>query len=595
MLFAVWLRARNVVGFIEWPDEIYSMWRTQGSLRSLINLTPADWPPLYGILQWHWVRLVGPTLEASRFLSVLVSLLGVACAYRAARALYRLNAAPSAHSHRAALVVTVMYTTMAYMIFAGVDARAYGLLLTLGALCVWLTARWLVKPTWRRAVGPAAVMAAMFYTSFTSLPFFGILSLLVLIFRPRLILRWAGIGIAALVLVIPILPKFIDNGFNRIEGGLPLPLPPFREAMQNTYRDFGGPSWFVGLIIVVIVLLAVQALRQPGARRLFVLLAAWLPFPVVVYFFVDNEEFLKPRYMWWLAFGIALLMGSITLRFPRLIQYGAILAGLCLPLIPVEFDNYRLHVTASPPFRMAFAWYAEHLRPGDVLIIDPQCRCGVPEGWDYFVPLYFPTGELPIVKEPGDASRVWYLSTEGKRDEQLLAEIEQERTPSIFVGPWNFLLRLYEGPPSWEGASFGDKVNLNGAEILDTGTVIGQGETFQVKLWWSVDQRLDRDYSISLAVMDPSGSLVVQADGPPHMPDTPEQTSAWEPGVYYQDIRTLRLPSPLRSGTYKLVVTVYQWWDGVRLPPESNALWDLYKKDDTLLKLADLSVIGTVR
>jgi hypothetical protein len=40
--------------------------------------------------------------------------------------------------------------------------------------------------------------------------------------------------------------------------------------------------------------------------------------------------------------------------------------------------------------------------------------------------------------------------------------------------------------------------------------------------------------------------------------------------------------------------TVYQWWDGVRLQPESNALWEIYKKGDSMLKLENLSVYGTL-
>jgi hypothetical protein len=364
----------------------------------------------------------------------------------------------------------------------------------------------------------------------------------VLILRPRLILRWATIGVAAAILALPVIPKFIENGPGRIGQGVEQPLPPLREAIESIYRDFGGPSWFLWLIITLLILVTVRAIGQPFAGRWLILFSLWMSFPIIVYFFVGNLEYMKPRYMRWVATGIALLMGNVIVGFPALVQWGAVIAGLCLPLIPVDFDNYRLYMTASPPFRSVFSWYAKQIRPGDVLIIDPDCTCGVPEGWDYFVPLYFPSRHLPIVDEPGDASRVWYLSTGGKRDEQFLAEIEQGRTPSIFVGPWFFLLRLYEGPPSWEGVSFGNKINFHGFEILDMETVLSQGEKFQVKLWWSASQRLDLDYNISLAVMDAQGNLVAQSDGAPHTPGTPEQTSAWEPGVYYQDIRTLQLP-----------------------------------------------------
>ena len=90
LLLAAGLRILRLVEFVEWPDEIYTLWRSQGSLRNLLTLTPNDWPPLYGVIHWIWVQFTGPTLEASRYLMVLVSLLGIALMYQAARALFSL-------------------------------------------------------------------------------------------------------------------------------------------------------------------------------------------------------------------------------------------------------------------------------------------------------------------------------------------------------------------------------------------------------------------------------------------------------------------------------------------------------------------------
>jgi hypothetical protein len=255
----------------------------------------------------------------------------------------------------------------------------------------------------------------------------------------------------------------------------------------------------------------------------------------------------------------------------------------------VDWTSYRLAVTTSPPFRSVFGWLAERMRPGDVLVIDPNCACGEPVGWHYFVSQFFPTGYLPIVDHPGEAARVWYLSTDGwPRDEQLLDEVLDGRKPSIFVGPWNFLLRLYEGPPSWEGTPFGDSIRLNGVEIAEGDHLLARGDSLAVKLWWSTEQALAVDYSISVALLDSRGNLVAQADGPASAPDTPEQTSAWQPGVYYEDDRTLTLPDDVRGGGYRLVAAVYQWWDNARLTPEPNALFPTSTDDGYL-------VVDTVR
>ena len=151
--------------------------------------------------------------------------------------------------------------------------------------------------------------------------------------------------------------------------------------------------------------------------------------------------------------------------------------------------------------RMVLSWFAEHIRPGDVVIKDPYCICGEPIAWDYFLPQFFPQGYLPWATEPGTHSRVWYLATTGwKQDEKLKASILEGRKESIFVGPWNFLLRLYEGPPLWQGIAFGDQITLNGYEIPENRSTFRENETVQVKLWWSALKKPDMDYSISLGM-----------------------------------------------------------------------------------------------
>lgn len=585
LLFVAILRLQYLVSFVEWSDEIRSVWRVQFGLDNLLIRNPADWPPLYEIVIWGWVRIAGPALEASRFLSVLFSLLGAAFLYRAALRLMR--------SVTAALLATLVYATLGYLIFIGVDVRAYGLMLMLGALAFWETLRWLDQPSWNRGIGLAVTLAMMFYTSFTVVPFVAFLTLFALVMRPRRFPYWIADGVGVLLLSLPVLPQFFQNGLPRISNRLVQVLPQFGSAMIKVYHDFGGSDWFLVPLAVAILLVVWCAIRLPAHRRRIALLLVWPLFPVAVYVVTNNQEFMKPRYMWWVALGVAMLIGYAALQLPQRLRFAALAVFVLLSIVPIDFDMYRLAITSAPPFRETFSWFAKNLRPGDVLVIDPRCTCGDKFAWDYFVPQYFPTGYLPIVAHPGDASRVWYLSTTGwPRDERLVAEVEHGRKASIFYGPWFFLLRLYEGPPSWTGASFGGKIRFHGAEIEGHDIVMAKDEPFQVKLWWSAQQPLDRDYSISLAVLNPSGQLVAQADGPAQDHDTPRQTSAWQPGQYYEDYRSLRLPPDLEDGVYTLVVTVYQWWDNVRLLPEENSLWPRTGGDLGYLVLQQIDVVS---
>jgi hypothetical protein len=351
-------------------------------------------------------------------------------------------------------------------------------------------------------------------------------------------------------------------------------------------RDFSG-SYMVGILLLIAVGLAVFFAFLGRADRLTIgLLALGVAFPAVVYLTASSREFLKPRYQWWVGLVLVIAASYALGRLPRVARWGTALALILVPLIPVNWFNYRMAETTSPPFRDSFGWLRQQLRPGDVLVIDPQCTCGETTGWDYFLPQYFPTGYLPVVAHPGEASRVWYLSNDGwGRDEQLYAEVSQNRKPSIFVGPWYFLLRLYEGPPSWTGVAFGEAIHFNGVEVNPPAPALHENQQMAVKLWWSTDRPLDRDYSISVAVINESGAIITQQDGSASAPNTPAQTSAWQPGTYYEDYRMLQLPPGLQSGKYRLVATVYKWWESGnnRLPPQPNTLFPNITPDSYLV------------
>lgn len=590
LLVAAWLRFRHVVDFVEWLDEIWSVWHVRGSFSEAMSRVPYDWPPLFSAVTWFWQQVAGDRLEVARYLMGLLGVLGAAFTYQAALALNRVAGRPS-NTLSFVVISMLVWAVSAYGIFAGVDVRAYGLLLTTGMLTIWQTLRWLDRPSWKRGALINAALAVMVYSSYTSLTYIVILSGIVLVLKPRIFWRWLVILACLLVVSLPIVPNFLATASGRLSV-MPQPLPPFGEAVVQIVREFAGADWFILVLGLAAALLVYVFVHYPSQRRLAILLLVWMAAPLVVYVVIGNREFWKPRYLWWVLIGLVLFTGYALSFLPRRVFPVVMLGLLFLPLMPVNWSDYGQTVVSAPPFRSTLSWLALHMRPGDVVVIDPKCTCGEPIGWDYFVPQYFPTNALPIVDHPGTASRVWYLSNDGfGRDDALFAEVQEGRKPSIFVGPWNFLWRLYEGPPERTGVTFGDAVQLNGMELGDNRSILGEAETFQVKLWWSAPRKIDVDYSISLVVMDGHGTVLAQVDGPASAPDTPTQTSAWEPGSYYEDYRTLTLPASLTAGRYFLAVTVYQWWDGVRLKPQANTLFPRISDLDYLI-LKDLTIFS---
>jgi hypothetical protein len=465
---------------------------------------------------------------------------------------------------------------MGYLVFSSVEVRAYGLVLMLGPLALWLTLRWMAQPNnWRRTGLLVIVLALAFYSSFTSIVYIAYLSFIVLFIHPRLLLRWVVVGIATVIVTLPAAIQFAQNASERLNRAPPPPLP-FGAEMVNIYGQYGGTTFTAAILGLALLLVLYLIVRRRINWRWGLLLVVWAIVPVIIYVVKPNREYLNVRYVWWVVLGLVVLIGAATLYLPRVMQWGVMALLVGIAFIPVDWFQFRVGATEAAPMRMVLSWFAEHIRPGDVIIKDPYCVCGENIAWDYFLPQFFPQGELPWVTEPGNHSRVWYLATTGwKQDEKLKAAIMDGRKESIFVGPWNFLLRLYEGPPLWQGVAFGDQIALNGVEIPDNRMTFRENETIPVKLWWSALKQPAMDYSISLAVFDENGALVTQDDGPAHAEGTPEQMTAWKPGTYYEDYRNLTLPIGTPGRSYTIVVTVYDWQTVKRLTPAANSIFPL--------------------
>lgn len=592
LLFAGWLRTQHLVGFYEWPDEIWSLWHVQGSFREAMSRVPYDWPPLFSVLSWVWMQLAGQALEASRYLMVLWSLLGMVFTFKAAQALFATIAPTTTRRSGAAWVALAAAVSFGYMIYTGVEVRAYGVVLMFGALALWMTLRWMRQPvSGRRTIMLAAVLALTFYSTFTSVLYIAFLTFMVMVVRPRLFVRWVGVGVVTAILALPVVIQFIGNALQRLDV-MAQPPKDFVTEMVQVYSDFGGTHVHVMVMLAALAVVIYALVRRWLSWRWVLVLAAWISIPAVIYVLAPNREYLNVRYVWWVSLGLVMLLGTAALFLPRLAQWASMLLLLGMAFLPVDWLQFRAVPTEAAPMRMVLSWFAQHIRPGDVLIKDPYCVCGTAIAWDYFLPQFFPQGELPWVDQPGDYSRVWYLATTGwQQDEALKADIMHGRKESIFVGPWNFLLRLYEGPPLWDGIAFGDTIGLNGFEIMDNRTTFRENEKMSVKLWWSALKQPPMDYSISLSLLDEFGNLIAQSDGPAKAPDTPEQMSAWQPGAYYEDYRTLLLPKGLIGRDYKLVVAVYDWQTGERLPPIENNAYEIDASANYIL-LKTISVVS---
>jgi hypothetical protein len=105
--------------------------------------------------------------------------------------------------------------------------------------------------------------------------------------------------------------------------------------------------------------------------------------------------------------------------------------------------------------------------------------------------------------------------------------------------------------------------------------VFHEDETVTLRLWWSVDTPLARDYSVGAYVMN-GATVLHSTDSAPQVvslspADTPppDATSQWQPGTFYIEERELTIPVNAQA----IRLSVYQWWDGERVsaPPANDA------------------------
>jgi hypothetical protein len=576
MLLALAWRFGGVVDFWEYPDEVWTVWQVQGNLTDTLTRTPFDWSPFYPVVVWTWVQVVGNTLETARLLNPLLGAITLALLFQVGRQLpialgIMLS---SAQRTRIGALNSLAFGVMAFPIFIGVDSRAYGLLMVWGVLTLWYSLRWLSRPTWRNTLACAVAHTLMFYTSYTSVAFtlfLGAMMLFIGVCRFRQKIAWQQLVALAVLIIALCAPEIshllgaqgrITRPSDELLGSVP-------QELFAIYQELTGSSAFVVFLAIIAILFLAWQVRHRQYWFWGVIVLVWtLALPLVITL-MGSEFLLRSRYVWWIIIGAGLGVAWVV-GMSRTLSVLSAVALLGLGFSSQNFAPFRLTVPENIPFRYVLGNLAHDMRPEDVLIIDPACTCGRAYEWDYFVSRYFASGYLPIVNTiPTGTQRVWYLSSDANRTASLEAQIADGRIASTYYGPWYFIVRLYERPASIQGVAFGESVALHTAEIVGNPFAVGEGENIMVRLQWSALQALSADYSVSVALFQ-NDVLVAQSDGAP----SSGNTSTWQVGKFYEDIRTLRAPdNTLYSGDLEVRVTVYQWWDGTRLVPKSNTLW----------------------
>jgi hypothetical protein len=112
----------------------------------------------------------------------------------------------------------------------------------------------------------------------------------------------------------------------------------------------------------------------------------------------------------------------------------------------------------------------------------------------------------------------------------------------------------------------GSAIWLRGYEISTP--QVAPGERIQFILYWRAFAKPDRQYTVFVHVLDPSGETVAGWDSMPRHNTLP--TTDWPIGTLIEDPRFVPLPQDLPAGEYRIALGMYYWATGERLPVQTT-------------------------
>lgn len=136
---------------------------------------------------------------------------------------------------------------------------------------------------------------------------------------------------------------------------------------------------------------------------------------------------------------------------------------------------------------------------------------------------------------------------------------------------WTAMTPDPAGPVQPLAITVGDGLfGLAGVTVEQQPTTEGTALTFTLA-WRAGAVAPSFDYALSAQAFDSAGNKVAQIDWQPHDPLGPRPMSSWLPGEQIQDTQRLLLPAALPPGTYQLLLSIYHWQTGERLPVVGEA------------------------
>jgi hypothetical protein len=181
----------------------------------------------------------------------------------------------------------------------------------------------------------------------------------------------------------------------------------------------------------------------------------------------------------------------------------------------------------------------------------------------------------------------WYRQVAGQADSLVILDPETGEpggSTAVTIGP----IKVGGPPPGVAVPAaapqteikvrLGEQIKLLGFDLTDGGQTAGESslanpptfsssDSLHLTLYWQCLAAPASDYTVFVHVRTPAGETVAQKDNPPAAGAYP--TSLWEAGEIIKDEISIPLET-LESGPYEVVVGLYDFTTGMRLPAANS-------------------------
>lgn len=594
-----------------WGDEAFSIWLSSQPLPQVVAGGADTHPPLYPFLLYLWLRPVGSSPLAVRFLSTVIGTLTVPVVYLLGRRAFGL-----ATGGLAALLVAVSPV----LIYYSQETRMYGLVTLLTAASVYGTMRAFQTPpsigVWSVYLLTTLGAAYTHYYGFFVILAENLVIIPFLLCRRRGpdLRRWLAVqGTIALAYLpwIAVQKGFLSGKASARfeEWSLDTGLRIAGQTLTTFSAGLAVPSaaaWVIALpflIAVVAGLLALSRRRQPEPWLIVVhltlpLLLAWAVNPIMPFFYARYLLLIAPAFYLLAAWGV-MAWGRLW-RPVSAVGALLLLVGSGYGLRGYYTDDAYL----KGRYGQMMAYVQANARPDDGLILANQLQRPLfnyyrPDGLDAY---FFPCYEYPL-EDPRTARELTTIATSHPRLWLICFGNPLEYDPGgylprwlathgskAFFGGWVdadlslYVMRVAAADDTIQHplhADLGDQVRLLGYAVSTER--VAPGDTLLLTLYWQALSPVAERYTVFTHLLDASGQIRAQMDSEPQGGSLP--TDHWSVGQAIQDNYALTVSADATPGPHTLEVGMYLLTTLERLP---------VRDPDSGVPLGDRVLLGTV-